>query len=127
MGIMKKFFKEHMEYLAKNDIEGMVKNTFTEDAVLCHNFRFFKGEPPYTARGAKDIIEMEKVIFDPKNQGIVTAGEPFNVIEEENFLGFQVIATSSNTGRWLMSDAWVLRGGKIAIYYCMGYSLEAKK
>lgn len=122
-----KFFKEHMEYIAKGDYEGMVNDTYADDAVLYHNFPFFKGESPYIARGKKEIIDMEKVIFDPKNQGKITAGDPFNFVATEDFIGFQIIVTSPNTGKWLNTDAWVLRDGKITQYYAMGYLIEPPK
>ena len=120
----RKFFEEHMQYLAAKDVAGMVNNTYTEDAILYHNFPFFDGDPPYIVQGREAIIKTEEIIFAPENQGEIEAGEPFNFVESEDFLGFQIIVKSPNTGKWLITDAWVLRDGKIARYFAMGYRLE---
>jgi len=120
----KKFFQEHMEYVARKDFAGMVNDTYTEDVIFYHNFPFFPGNPPYIFRGKEETIRAESTIFDPKNQGQISAGEPFNFVENKDFIGFQIIVTSPNTGKWLITDAWVLRNGKIAVYYAMGYKLE---
>ncbi len=127
MSKMQRLFEQHMGYLSRGDIEGMVRDTFTEDIVMYHNMPFFEGKPPYTLHGRKEVTASQKVIFDPKNQGIVTASDPFNVVEDGDFLGFQAIVTSQNTGKWLMSDVWQLRGDTIAVYWVMAYLLEPPK
>lgn len=118
------FFKEHMDYVNNGKLEEMVRETYWPDATLYHNFPFFPGNPPYVARGHDAIIQTEKTIFAPNNQGKITAGEPFNFVADGNFIGFQIFVTSPNTGRWLINDAWVLRDNKIQTYYAMGYLIE---
>ena len=101
-----------------------MRETYTEDAALYHNFPFFPGDPPYVALGHDEIIRHEKVIFAPENQGKIEAGEPFNFVATDDFIGFQIFVTSPNTGRWLLTDAWSLANGRIKTYYAMGYRLE---
>lgn len=120
----KQFFNEHMEYVQRKDFENMVKDTYTQDAVLYHNFPFFKGEAPYIHTGHDEIIAAEKVIFDPANQGDITVSEPLNFIGMGNLIAFQLIVTSSNTGKWMTSDAWLLENGKIKIYYASGLKMD---
>jgi len=120
----RKFFEEHMQYIATKDIASMVNNTYTEDAILYHNFPFFDGPPPYVVQGKEAIIKAKETIFAPENQGDIQAGEPFNFVESKDFIGFQIVVTSPNTGKWLITDAWVLRDGKIARYFAMGYRLK---
>ena len=121
------FFEEHMGYILRGERNKMIEETFWPDAVLYHNFPFFPGDPPYTARGHKEIIETEDIIFAPENQGAVTVGEPFNLITEGNFIGHQIFVTSPNTGKWVITDVFVLRDGKVQTYYAMGYVIEPPK
>ena len=120
----KAFFDEHMRYVLSGDLDAMVRNTYHEDAVLYHNFPFFDGEPPYVAEGHDAIIATETTIFAPENQGKIEAGEPFNFVGRDDFIGFQIFVTSPKTGRWLITDNWMIRDGKIAVYYAMGYRFE---
>lgn len=121
------FFKEHMDYVLNGEVERMVRETYQPDSVLYHNFPFFPGEAPYIARGHDEIIYHEKTIFAPENQGQITAGDPFNFVAREDMIAFQIIVTSPNTGRWLVTDCWFLREHKIQLYYAMGYLLEGPK
>jgi len=119
----RQFFNEHMEYVFRKDFAGMVADTYTDDCVLIHNFPFFDSPPPYTVRGKQAIIDAETTIFE--HQGDIEAGEPFNFVEGDDFIAFQIIVTSPHTGRWLINDYWDLRDGKIARYFAYGYHLEA--
>ena len=121
----KAFFDAHMRYVEAGELDAMVRNTYAEDAVLYHNFPFFDGQPPYVVRGHDAIIATEKTIFAPENQGKIEAGEPFNFVGRDDFIGFQIFVTSPNTGRWLITDCWVIRDGKIAVYYAMGYRFDS--
>jgi hypothetical protein len=38
----KAFFDRHMQYIMANDVEGMVKDTYTEDAILFNAFPFLE-------------------------------------------------------------------------------------
>lgn len=118
------FFDAHMRYVLEGRLDEMVRTTYHEDAVLYHNFPFFEGDPPYVAKGHDAIIATESTIFAPENQGQIEAGEPFNFVGRHDFIGFQIIVTSPNTGRWLITDTWSIRDGKIAVYYAMGYRFE---
>ena len=120
----RQLFEEHMKYVMDRDFASMVRDTYTDDCVLIHNFPFFDGPAPYTVYGQEAIIEAETAIFE--RQGKIEAGEPFNFIEGEDFLAFQIIVTSPNTGKWVVNDYWNLRDGKIARYFAFGYHLEDK-
>ncbi len=117
-------FDKHMRYIAKGDIAAMINDTFTEDAEFHHNWPFFAGEPPYVVRGRPEIIEATEIIFAPDHQGKIVAGEPFNFVSGEGFLAFQIYVTSPVTGRWLITDCWLLRGDQIAKYVSFGYNIK---
>lgn len=121
----RRFVAEHTRYIANQDIERMVRQTYAEDAVLYHNFRYFDGEPPYIHRGQADIIHAQRVIFDPKNLGNIQVGEPFNFIEAEDTIFFQVVVTSPTQGRRINTDFWIVRDGKLYRQYDFWTSLES--
>lgn len=117
----REFFEEHMRYVAARDIATMVNNTYTDDAVLYHNFPYFEGPPPYTHRGKEAIINAQSTIFDPRNHGAIEAGEPFNFIEGEDFIFFQIPIRTPDRGRWVNTDFWVIRDNKLAYQFVFGY------
>lgn len=123
----REFFEWHMDFVARNDMQAMVGETFSEDAIFCHNFPFFEGKPPYYACGHKEIVNHLEVIFSPSNQGEIQAGEPFNFVATDDFIGFQIFVESPNTGMALVTDTWVLKDNRIKIYYAMAYFLGGKR
>ncbi len=108
----RKFFDEHMQYVAANDIAGMVNNTYTEDAVFYNTFPIINSPTPNIIRGREEIINAQKAIFE--QQGNIKAGEPYNFIEDGDVISFQIEVTSPNTGKWKIADVWLMRDGKIA-------------
>lgn len=118
----RQIFEEHMEYVKNKDFEGMVNDTFTDDAVLYHNFPFFDSPPPYVVKSKKAIIEAEIAIFE--RQGDLEVGEPQNFSESDDHLCYQIEINSPNTGRWMVTDFWYLKDGKIFQYFAYGYKLD---
>jgi len=117
----RRLWEEHMKYVIAMDIEGMVNNTFHDDAVLYHNFPFFDTPGPYVVKGKKDIIAHEKVIFT--RQGKMEVGEPFDWSESDSHICYQIVVNSPNTGRWMVTDFWYLKDHKIFQYFAYGYKL----
>src|SRR5262249_49183123 len=51
-----KFFQEHMKYIYANDIDGMIDDQYTQDAVLISPFDVVAGKsPPHIVRGNKEL------------------------------------------------------------------------
>ncbi len=113
-----KFFNEHMQYVMANDIAGMVANTYTEDAKFYSTFPFLDTPPPNVFQGREEIIKAQKTIFE--RQGKIQADPPYNFIENEEFISFQIKITSPNTGKWIVTDVWAMRDGKIAHQFVLG-------
>jgi hypothetical protein len=113
-------FQEHMGYVGKQDIVGMVNNTYTDDAVLYHTFDFFETKPPHVVQGKEAIIKAQQTIFGPEAQGQIQAGEPFNFVATEEYIAFQIQIVSPNTGTWIVNDVWILRDDKIARQFVLG-------
>lgn len=117
------FFDEHMRYVLAGDIATMVDETYTDDAVLYHNFEYFPGPPPYTHHGKQAIIDAQRTIFSPANHGAIGAGEVFNLIGGPDFLFFQIPIQTAHRGRWQNTDLWVIRDGKLAYQFVFGYRI----
>jgi len=45
------FFDAHMAYIYANDIDGMIDNQYSEDAVLISPFDILDTPPPHIVRG----------------------------------------------------------------------------
>jgi hypothetical protein len=57
-----------------------------------------------------------------KAQGAIKVEQLYNFAETDNSITFQAIFTS-NTGRWVVGDAWYMRGRQIAIHYGFNYKI----
>ena len=127
MTLARQFFEDHMRYIAAQDIATMVDKTYSDEAVLYHNFPYFPGNAPYIHRGKKDIIEAHKTIFAPDNHGAITAvGDVFNFIEgiqDTTSLFFQILIKSPTKGLFLNSDFWILENNKMKHQFVVGYKL----
>jgi hypothetical protein len=47
----RKYFDEHMAYIAKNDVDGLIDDQYAEDAVLISPFDILDTPPPHIVRG----------------------------------------------------------------------------
>ena len=121
----RQMWEEHMKYILAKDIAGMVNDTFQEDAVCYHNFPFFDSPPPYVIKGKQNIIRALATIFE--RQGALKAEEPFGWSESDDHIAYQIIVDSPNTGRWMVTDLWLLRDGKITHYFGYGNQLPLDK
>ena len=116
-----KFFQEHMEYIANDDIEGMVRQTYTENATYYNTFAFLSCGGGKMVQGQDAIIKTFREYME--YQGIPKCSPPFNYIETKDFITFQTIL-ECKSGKWGLSDVWSLEGGKIAHHLPMAYKIE---
>ena len=52
------------------------------------------------------------------------AGPTFEYLESGNTIIFQLHVLSPTRGRWQNTDLWVVRDGKLAEQYVLGYPLD---
>jgi len=114
------FFDEHMKFLSENDVDGMIDNQYTEDAVLISPFDILDTPPPHIVRGRKDLKKFFRKYVDW--QGAINVESLYDFAETEEAISFQAVFTS-NTGRWLVGDAWYMRGGMIAYHFSFAHKL----
>ncbi len=111
----RQFFDEHLEYIFAGDIEGMIRETYTEDAVLISPFDIYEEtSPPHIVRGHDELIQFFNDYMAWQGAINVESIDQFAGTNESIF--FQATFTS-NTGRWVVGDAWHLEDGKIAVHY----------
>ncbi len=116
-----KIFQEHMQYIANDDIEGMIRNTYTEDAIFYNTFSFLPGGAPQMIKGQDAIIKAFREYLE--YQGIPQYDPPFNYIETEDYITFQNTYTSKS-GKWAVSEVWGLRDGKVAHHFGLAYKVD---
>ena len=86
----KLFFDRHLEYLAQNDLTGMVNDL-----------------PPWNvARGREDILKLFKNYLD--FQGEINVEKVYNYFEDGNVISFQAVINSPKSGRWAAGDIWFM-------------------
>ncbi|MGF1647982.1 MAG: nuclear transport factor 2 family protein [Kineosporiaceae bacterium] len=123
-GDLREVYETHMRYIAEQDIDGLVHDTYTDDAVLVHNFPYFDGPGPYRHVGKDAIIAAQKTIFAPANHGAIVAGPTFEFLADGDTIVFQLHILSPTRGRWMNTDLWTVRDGKLAEQYVLGYPLD---
>lgn len=117
----KVFMDVHVDYVMKNEIDVMVKEQYTEDAVLLSPFPCMDEPPPYIVHG-NDAI---RYFYHKYNawQGFFDIEKVYNQIMSDNAISFQTIVRT-RTGRWASGIAWRLIDGKISHHFSFGYLIK---
>jgi hypothetical protein len=116
----RKFFDEHMAYIASKDVDGLVDDQYTDDAVLVSPFDILDVPPPHIVRGNQALKDFFKRYLDW--QGEINLESLYNFAELDDSICFHAIV-NSHTGRWLVGDGWKLQDGKIDRHYSFAYKL----
>jgi hypothetical protein len=114
------FFDQHMAYISAKDVDGMVDAQYTEDAVLVSPFDILDTPPPHIVRGNQALKKFLRKYLDW--QGEIKLESLYNFAELDDSITFHAIFTS-NTGQWVVGDAWHMRDGKIDRHYSFAYKL----
>ena len=117
----KAFFDRHMQYIAANDMEGMVRDTYTPDATLYNAFPFLEMDPPNIITGTESLINVFKQYLD--YQGKIGVIKLYNFFDSEDVISFQAQITSSNTGEWAVGDTWLMKEGMIYKHFVFAHKL----
>lgn len=109
-----------MAYINNNDIDGMIENQYTQDAVLISPFDILDTPPPHIVCGNKALKDFFRRYIDW--QGSINVESLYDFAETDNSIFFQAIFTSK-TGRWAVGDGWHMTGGKIGTHYSFAYKI----
>lgn len=115
------FFDEHMRYIHNGDIDGMIDAQYDDDAILISPFDMLDTPPPHIIKGKEAI----KAFFHQymQWQGTIEVEQLYHFAETEEAISFHAVFTS-NTGRWVVADAWHLRNGKISAHYSFAHKMD---
>ena len=100
------FYNRQLEFIAKNDVEGLIHNQYTDDAELL-NFNYY-------IKGAPALIEYFKGYI--ASLGYIKLISTDKYTEGDNSLMFEAtVETAGGIAR--VYDAFVMRDGKIAQHF----------
>lgn len=114
-----KFIQDQLTYFGTGDLEGLVQNHYTENALLITPFEV-NAPPPQLIRGRAALLEFFRAYI--QWHGAINVESLYNIAEAENVISFQAVFTS-NQGRWFVGDGWHLVDGKIDVHYSYSYKL----
>jgi hypothetical protein len=116
----RQFFDEHMAYIYAGDLDGMIDDQYDEDAVLISPFDILDTPPPHIIRGREAL----KVFFHRyvSWQGSIKVESLYDFAETEDAISFQAVFTS-NTGKWVVGDAWYMKEKKIAYHFSFAHKI----
>jgi hypothetical protein len=112
-----------MAYIYAGKIDQMIDDQYAQDAVLISPFDALKTPPPHIIRGNQALKEFFHIYME--YQGSIQVEKLYDFAETEDSIFFQAIFTSK-TGRWVVGDAWHMRGGltgKIDVHYSFAHKI----
>lgn len=117
-----KFFDEHVGYLMSRNIAALVENQYTPDAILISPFDVLDVPPPHIIPAGPQMVEFFTKWLD--YHGNMSFDELYDFAELEDTVSFQALMTSE-TGKWVLGEAWHLAGDKIDRHYGFAHRLSA--
>ncbi|ACK64466.1 hypothetical protein PCC8801_0368 [Rippkaea orientalis PCC 8801] len=112
--LLGKMYQEHIQYLLDKDIEGILNNQYTEDALLISSFT---KEPQYF-KGREQLKEHFQGILAIENlQTEVTFWAETDDPQTLMIVEAITMKTPEGEAKMRFADSWVLRDGKIAIHF----------
>jgi predicted SnoaL-like aldol condensation-catalyzing enzyme len=118
----KEFFDKHMEYIVAKDMEGMIRDQYTEDAALYNAFPFLDTPPPNIISGREELVKVFNAYLE--YQGEIQVESLYNFLDTEDVISFQAVFTSPKTGKWAVGDTWLMRDGKIYRHFGFAYQVS---
>jgi hypothetical protein len=119
------FFDQHVSYLTSGDLDSLLQEQYVDDAVLISPFDVLETPPPHILRGHKEIKDFLRKWLD--YHGPSTFTSLTNFAETEDSVTFHATMTSQ-TGNWMLGEAWHVVGGlphgKIDRHYGFAYKIS---
>ncbi|MDJ0730914.1 MAG: nuclear transport factor 2 family protein [Crocosphaera sp.] len=111
-----KMYEEHIQYLLDKDIDGILKNQYTEDALLISSFSddrkplYYKGHEQLREH-FNGILAIEGLETEIAFWGETDDPQTLMIVEAIT------MQTAEGESKMRFADSWVLRDGKIAIHF----------
>ncbi len=112
--VLGQMYREHIQYLLDKDIDGILKNQYTEDALLISSIE----RKPLYYKGREQLKEHFKGIL--AIEGLDTEIAFWAETEDPPTLMIVeaiTMQTEEGESKMRFADSWVLRDGKIAIHF----------
>jgi hypothetical protein len=116
-------FEQHMGYLMGRDLEGLLKNQYSEDAILISPFDILDVPPPHVVKAGPAMIDFFTKWLD--YHGEMSLDSLYDFAELDDTVHFQAQITSQ-TGKWVLGEAWHMNADKkIDRHYGFAHLLSA--
>jgi len=103
------YFDAHVGFLMGNEVEKLVKAQYTEDAILISPFDVLPGKtPPNIVRGRAAIQDFLSKWLAYHGPSEYQALDMF--AETDDSISFHAVM-KSQTGLWMLGEAWHVTGG----------------
>jgi hypothetical protein len=120
----RQFFDQHLNYLFQGQLDELMQEQYTEDAVLTSPFDVLDTPGPHVLRGRDEI---KNFIAHWAGKHGESEWEFQFWLETEDSISFAATMTNP-TGTWAVSEAWHVVGGfpngKIDRHYGFGYRFK---
>lgn len=102
----REFYERQIEYLVAGDVEGLIDNQYTDDALLVSFDNQIRGNAALKTyfKGYLEMLGKLDVVSTDK------------FVETDDAVFFEA-TVNTNFGQAVVFDAWVLRDGKIAYHF----------
>ena len=119
------YFDQHVGYLMSGNLDNLVNEQYTEDAVMISPFDILETPPPHILTGREAIKNFLRKWLDYHGKSTFTSQT--NFAELADSVTFHATMTSQ-TGNWMLGEAWHvvggLPGGKIDRHYGFAYKIS---
>jgi hypothetical protein len=110
-----------MGYLTNRDIDRLLEEQYTPDAVLITPFDILPTPPPHIIPAGPKLKDFFEKWLD--YHGEMTVDSLYDFVELDDSISFQALMTTQ-TGKWWISEAWHLAGDKIDRHYGYAHKLN---
>lgn len=119
------FFDQHVNNLTPSGLDTLIQEQYLEDAVLISPFDVLDTPPPHILRGHAEIKNFLQKWLEYHGKSTFTSLT--NFAETEDSVTFHATMTSQ-TGNWMLGEAWHVVGGlpngKIDRHYGFAYKIS---
>ena len=115
------FFTKHMGYLTGREVGRLLEEQYTEDAVLITPFDILDTPPPHIIPAGPKLKDFFEKWLD--YHGAMTVDSLDDFTELDDSISFQCVLTTQ-TGKWVIFEAWHLAGDKIDRHYGYAHKLN---
>ncbi len=117
----RQFFDQHMSYLNTRELDLLVRTQYSENAVLITPYDILDVPPPHIIPAGPALIDFFAKWLD--YHGSMTIDSLYDFAELDDTISFQALMTSQ-TGKWVLGEAWHLAGDKIDRHYGFVHKLD---